>query len=142
MQPCGDQSERNLRNSLPWLSLGSIALLALTLVSCLPWQWDYLVEATGRATQEEITEQFGAPIETKNLEGEGSLWIYRYEVKGGWLIGRRGDMVGGAPCMEYRLTFDSKKVLRYWTRQPCGMVQGGGSLPATYEKSMGNADKF
>jgi hypothetical protein len=33
----------------------------------------------------------------------------------------RGDMMGGAPCIEYFLTFDQRKVLIYWTRQPCGM---------------------
>lgn len=117
--------------------LGIVALLALTLASCLPSQWSYLGEATGRATQADVKERFGEPLQTKGLENEGSLWVYRYEVKDGWLMGMRGDMMGGASCIEYLLTFDSQKVLRYWTRQPCGLAQVGGGLPGKFEKSGG-----
>jgi hypothetical protein len=103
------------------VSLGLVALmLALVLTACLPSQWDYLVEATGQATQEDVRERFGAPRRSQDLEDGGSLWVYRYNVRSS-LAGMRGDMMGGAPCIEYFLTFDRAKVLIYWTRQPCGM---------------------
>ncbi len=113
------------------------AILAVILTSCLPSQWEYLVESTGRATQEEVTDRLGAPFQTESLEDGGSLWTYRYEVRSSVFVGSRGDMVGGAPCIEYLLTFDRKKVLTYWTRQLCGMVHVGASLPGKYEKSGG-----
>ena len=143
MQPYRDQSGRELRNSRARLGLGMgiMGLLALTLASCLPSQWSYLGESTDRATQEEVTDRLGTPLQTKSLEDEGSLWVYRYEVRSS-LVGRRGDMVGGAPCIEYLLTFDGKKVLRYWTRQHCGMVQAGASLPGKYDKSGDNGGKL
>ncbi|TAJ24977.1 MAG: hypothetical protein EPO64_08760 [Nitrospirae bacterium] len=106
-----------------WVSLG-LGIVALLLTACLPWQWDYLNEATGRVTQKDVKERFGAPLRTKALENEGSLWVYRYEVRSS-LVGMRGDMVGGAPCIEYLLTFDGKNVLTYWTRQPCGLAHKG-----------------
>lgn len=115
-----------------WLSLG-LGIVALLLAACLPWQWDYLGEVTGRATQKDVKERFGAPLQTKALENEGSLWVYRYEVRSS-LVGMRGDMVAGSPCIEYLLTFDSRKVLVYWTRQPCGLASVGGSPPGKYEK--------
>lgn len=120
MRSCRNRSRRGLRISRPrfGLGVGLVTLLALLLASCLPWQWDYLFEATGRATQKEVRERFGTPLKTKSLEDEGALWVYRYEVRSS-LVGWRGDMFGGAPCIEYLLTFDSKTVLRYWTRQPC-----------------------
>lgn len=144
MQPYRDQSEREQRNSRARLGLGMgiMALLTLVLASCLPSQWSYLGESTDQATQEEVQDRLGAPFQTESLEDEGSLWTYRYEVKGSWLTGRRGDMVGGAPCIEYLLTFDSKKVLRYWTRQLCGMVHVGGTVPGTYGKFGESAGKL
>ncbi len=122
-----------LRNGRSWLSLG-MGIVALMLVSCLPSQWEYLDEATGRATQKDVKERFGAPLRTKALEHEGSLWVYRYEVRSS-LVGMRGDMVGGSPCIEYLLTFDGRNVLVYWTRQPCGLVSVGGSPPGKYDKT-------
>lgn len=115
-----DTSRRGLRISRLRVGLGAglVMVVAILLASCLPWQWDYLFESTGRATQKDVRARFGTPLKTKSLEDEGALWVYRYEVRSS-LIGWRGDMFGGAPCIEYRLTFDSKTVLRYWTRQPC-----------------------
>ncbi|MEW6543921.1 MAG: hypothetical protein AB1411_09965 [Nitrospirota bacterium] len=112
------QSDRDVKKRRAILGLVMTPVLALVLTSCLPWQWDYLVEANGRATQEEIRERFGAPFQTEDFEDRSSLWTYRYEVRSSPIF-RRGDMIGGLPCVEYVLTFDRKKILTYWTRQPC-----------------------
>ncbi len=93
-------------------ALGSI------LVSCVPTQWEYLIEAADRATEDDVKARFGPPLLTKSLEEGGSVWTYRYEETSSWR-GKRGDMVGGLPCTEYVLNFDGQKILRYWVRQPC-----------------------
>jgi len=91
---------------------------ALFLVSCLPSQWEYLVEATDRATEDEVRTRMGTPALTKAMPDGDSVWTYRYEVRSSW-VGNRGDMVGGSPCIEYALTFDAQEILRHWVRRPC-----------------------
>ncbi len=98
--------------------LTAALVLACLLNSCVPAQWEYLVEATDRATQEDVENHFGAPHTTTSLEDSHSLWTYRYETTSSWW-GKRGDMVGGLPCTEYLLTFDGQKILKYWVRQDC-----------------------
>lgn len=93
-------------------------LLPLIVSACLPSQWEYLVEANGRATEDDVRNRFGVPVSIKTFEDQSANWTYRYEVKTSWL-GRRGDMVGGAPCIEYELTFDQQEVLAHWVRRPC-----------------------
>ncbi|HEV8540166.1 MAG TPA: hypothetical protein VGQ60_03295 [Nitrospiraceae bacterium] len=95
--------------------------MMLGLTGCLPSQWEYLVEHNGRVTQEQIKDRFGDPYlirDIHELDEQGTMWTYRYEVKGS-PIGRRGDMIGGQPCIEYVLTFNDQKILANWTRQPC-----------------------
>jgi hypothetical protein len=94
------------------------AALALSLTACAGKHVNYLQEANGRATQEDVRKEMGEPKETRVLDDGTTQWIYRYEVRSS-LIFRRGDMVGGSPCVDYALLFDSKNVLSYWTRQPC-----------------------
>lgn len=100
--------------------LGSLlcAILALLLVSCVPWPWEYLDTAADRATQEDVARQLGAPSQTRSVDENGWVWTYRYTAPSS-LVGRRGDMLGGFPCVEYVLTFDEQKILRHWVRQPC-----------------------
>jgi len=98
--------------------LMAASALAFVLTACVPAQWDYLIEATDRATQEDVEDHLGAPDSVKVLEDDNSLWTYRYESTSSWW-GKRSDMVGGLPCAEYRLTFDRQKILRYWVRQDC-----------------------
>ncbi|HKW85600.1 MAG TPA: hypothetical protein VJM82_00865 [Nitrospiraceae bacterium] len=107
----------DLRRTQPTV-IATAGALSLFLVSCVPWQWDYLIEAAGRATQDDVQKRFGAPLLTKSLGESGSSWTYRYEVKSSF-VGRRGDMLGGAACIEYLLTFDTQEILTYWVRQPC-----------------------
>jgi hypothetical protein len=91
---------------------------AFMLTACVPAQWDYLIEAIDRATQEDVENHLGAPDSVTALEDNSSLWTYRFESKSSWW-GKRSDMVGGLPCAEYLLTFDGQKILRYWVRQDC-----------------------
>jgi hypothetical protein len=104
--------------------------MMLVFTGCLPSQWEYLVENNGRATQEDIKDRFGDPYQVKDikdLDEQGTMWTYRYEVKSS-PIGRRGDMIGGAPCIEYVLTFNDQKILANWTRQPCSRFKIKPSL--------------
>lgn len=97
-----------------------IAGLTFSLAACLPSQWEYLGKANGHATQEEVKDRLGEPFQTKTLADQTQVWTYRYEVNS--FPGIRGDMRGGAPCMDYILRFDSRQVLNYWTRQPCSTL--------------------
>lgn len=97
-----------------------IASLILSLAACMPSQYEYLGQANGHATQEEIKDRLGEPFQTKTLSDQTQVWTYRYEVNS--FPGIRGDMRGGAPCMDYILRFDSKQILNYWTRQPCSTL--------------------
>jgi len=98
------------------------AALLLSLPACAGKHWNYLHEAKGRATQEDIRKEMGEPRETRVLDDGTTQWTYRYETRSS-LIFRRGDMLGGFPCVDYALLFDSKNVLSYWTRQPCQVTE-------------------
>jgi len=97
-----------------------VAGLTLSLAACMPSQYEYLGQANGHATQGEIKERLGEPHQTQTLPDQTQVWTYRYEVNS--FPGIRGDMRGGAPCIDYILRFDSKQVLNYWTRQPCSAL--------------------
>jgi len=112
------EADMGLGNTQPMCVLVAIAALSLLLVSCVPWQWEYLINATDRVTQDDVKKRFGDPLLAKNLDEGDSIWTYRYEVSSSFWM-RRGDMVGGQRCIEYLLTFDIEEVLRYWVRQPC-----------------------
>jgi hypothetical protein len=95
-----------------------VGLISLLLTACMPWQTKYLGPNTGKATQEEVKDKFGDPLKVKDAGELGTMWTYHYEVRSS-LIHRRGDMIGGNPCVEYDLTFDHRNILTYWTRRPC-----------------------
>jgi len=101
-----------------WVGRSLVLLACLTVSACLPSQWEYLVRATDRATEDEVRNRFGVPYAIKTFEDLTSSWTYRYERKSSWTQ-RRGDMIAGAPCIEYELTFDRQEVLRSWVRRPC-----------------------
>ena len=107
-----------LKKPRPASGLVMAALFCLALVACLPSQWEYLIDAADRATQDEVRKRMGSPSLTMQMPDGESVWTYRYEVRSS-LVGRRGDMVGGSPCMEYVLTFDAQEILRHWVRRPC-----------------------
>lgn len=98
------------------------ATLLLSLPACAGKHWNYLHEANGTATQEDIRKEMGEPKETRALDDGTTQWLYRYEVRSSFIF-RRGDMIGGFPCVDYALLFDSRNVLSYWTRQPCPVTE-------------------
>ena len=112
------ESDMGPRRTQPTCVLVAAATLSLLLVSCVPWQWEYLINATDRVTQDDVHKRFGDPLLAKSFGESDSIWTYRYEVSSSFWM-RRGDMVGGQRCIEYLLTFDIEEVLRYWVRQPC-----------------------
>ena len=107
-----------LQRTPPRLGILVAVIFSLLLSSCVPWQWEYLINANDRATQDEVRQKMGSQNLTKSLDGSESVWTYRYEVSGSFLM-RRGDMIGGQRCIEYVLNFDAQQILRNWVRQPC-----------------------
>jgi len=112
------EAKTRVKRTLSLLGLLVTAIVSLVLNSCIPSQWEYLINANDRATQGEVRRQMGAPNLMKSLRENESIWTYRHEVSSSF-VGRRGDMVGGQRCIEYVLTFDAQQVLRHWVRQPC-----------------------
>lgn len=70
----------------------------------------YLRMAQDHATQDEVTQQLGPPLEARSLETGGSLWRYEYY---GYNGGDR-NTPGQIWCDHYSLTFDNQAVLRHW----------------------------
>ncbi|MEK7267943.1 MAG: hypothetical protein AAB093_00930 [Nitrospirota bacterium] len=98
----------------------SLALMAVVLV--LPGcgllgtrQVTYLEQATDRATQEEVLQEFGEPVEQRTLDDGITELTFRYS---GVSMAMMMD-VTDVWCVEYVLTFDTDKILRNWVRQDC-----------------------
>lgn len=106
-----------------------IVLLGLVLVAAgcafvLPKETRFLNSAQGRATQEEVKRQLGAPeLTASNPDGE-SVWVYRLREQ------QPGNRMTspGLWCDEYVLTFDYESVLRSWTHR--SHFHGGELMPA------------
>ncbi len=97
-------------------SLAKVLILLLTvatLASCTPWRVEYLEDAKGRATQDDVTMKFGPPMGERRLSTGDAVWIYRYT---GADVGQSG---GSTWCREYVLRFDPQRILREWNRQKC-----------------------
>lgn len=90
-----------------------LAVAILALASCTPWRVEYLEEATGHATQDEVAKRLGPPLSERTLTNGEAVWYYRY-MGADYTID-----TGSTWCREYILTFDEKKVLRNWVRQKC-----------------------
>lgn len=85
------------------------------LVSCTSWRVEYLEKSLDRATQDQVMKRLGPPTSTKDTEGGGSVWTYRYETSPEYSYGRQVERL---PCLEI-LTFDKQKILRGWTSRDC-----------------------
>lgn len=117
-----------------------------THVGCSHWRDSYFDDGVGVVTQEDVRKKLGKPHIVKDpFLSEETTWIYRYGVSESELdpigvrtIGQgvnalseaaasligKGGKGGGEQrervlCIRYVLTFDDKKVLRDWKREPC-----------------------
>lgn len=80
-------------------------------------QETYLEQATGKATQKEIEQEFGEPVAVQALDNGETVWVFRY-------TGVSSPMLLDVDlyevwCVEYVLTFDAEKILRHWVRRDC-----------------------
>ena len=86
-----------------------LVCLTILISACTNLSSRYLDEAKGRATQSEIIEKLGAPVEMQTLDNGESQWLYH--TKHYSSVGVR------TICQVFALRFDSGKVLREWTDQ-------------------------
>jgi hypothetical protein len=103
------------------------ALVVLTvLAGCVlfvPKESRYLKGAEGRATQQDVERQLGKPEVVSLNEAGEVVWVYRVREEE---PGNRWTSTG-LWCDEYVLTFDSRAVLRSWTRR--SHFHGGELMP-------------
>jgi hypothetical protein len=88
-----------------------ILVILVTLIGCAAtsWRTEYLKEGRGRISQDDVTLKMGPPMSVDSLSTGETVWRYQYtsaDVHQTW-------------CHEYRLTFDTHKILRDWTREKC-----------------------
>lgn len=92
-----------------------VALSALT--GCAVAKDPYLAGHVGRATEREVLARLGEPLFMLPGEGGGVRWIYR---EGDiWVTKQPAQGRAASDCLEYHLTFDSRKVLTDWTKAAC-----------------------
>jgi len=97
---------KSRRNGIPSILAAATVFSAVLVGSCTV---DYLNEAVGRATKQEVIQRLGQPTEEKHsFTYGGPLLIY----------GGRGPSGGyknfAGSCNETRLSFDSNEILRDW----------------------------
>lgn len=98
-----------------------VFLIALTLVACGPsWRARFLGESVDQATRDSVTKRLGAPHFTRELDADGSVWVYQYKGSRPFFTTFRSyTQAGGSYCTEFILIFDEKKILREWRKQDC-----------------------
>ena len=96
---------------LPWhICVSTIVMMA----GCglfVPKETRYLMSAKNHATQTEVIEQLGKPIDSKVAATGNSIWVYHVRTL------QRGNYrtASGEWCDEYVLMFDKQGTLRDWT---------------------------
>jgi len=90
----------------------------------LPKETRYLMSAKGHASQTEVMEHLGKPIDTKVSPTGDVVWIYHVRV----LQPGNRMTAPGAWCDEYVLAFDQQEVLRDWLHR--SYFHGGETMPA------------
>jgi hypothetical protein len=83
----------------------------VTVIGCAAtsWRTEYLKEGLGRVSQDDVTLKLGPPLSTDSLSTGETVWRYQYtsaDVHQTW-------------CHEYRLKFDTHKILREWAPESC-----------------------
>ena len=91
--------------------LGILLVTGVLVSACIltPWRVNYLTEATGHATQDDVAQSLGPPHLTQTLDSGQIVWLYKYP----------GAIGGDSYCRQYILTFDTQRILRSWVRQNC-----------------------
>ncbi len=104
------------------ISLWGVAAMMLGCALFIPKETRYLEGVQGRATQDEVRQQLGAPKFTET-QAEATIWVYQVRKH------QPGDrvVVAGAWCDEYVLTFDDRAVLQRWTHR--SYFHGGEVMP-------------
>ncbi|HXX73977.1 MAG TPA: hypothetical protein VEI50_02505 [Nitrospiraceae bacterium] len=82
------------------------------LIGCASLKDQYLDKSIGKATQEDIVQQFGLPTEERELPTGGRMWLYRFK--------RYSPVASSSVCDGYELQFDDQKILTQWNRFSCG----------------------
>jgi len=107
--------------------------LAAGCVLVVPKETRYLQSAQGRATQEEVREQLGAPRSVRASPAGETIWVYEVrELEPG---AQNTWAAAGSWCDEYALTFDKDGVLRAWTHR--SFFHGGENMPAACNAMLG-----
>jgi hypothetical protein len=107
--------------------LSTVALIVLGAGCALlePSQVTYLRQAQNTATQEDVKQKLGPPLQVRASEAGGTEWYYEF------FAYDAGDRIhpGVSWCDQYWLTFDDQALLRRWThketrettRLPCSL---------------------
>ncbi len=86
-------------------------------LGCAVQKEPYLQGHVGRATEQDVRAKFGEPRFMQPGEGGGIRWVYREG--DGWFVSKSTPSGTSPDCVEYHLSFDSRKVLTDWTKTAC-----------------------
>ena len=94
-----------------WKSIACIVFVSLSSCRALitPPKQLYLEDATGKATQEEVVQKWGQPLEQRKLSSGESVWVYRETLHGAY---------GHEECQAYELIFNDQ-ILKRWNEAHC-----------------------
>lgn len=84
----------------------TLACLTVFIIGCTSTRDQYLDEARGRATQDEIVKKWGQPMEDRPLDTGDSMWLYRFK--------RYSTVQRTTICDVFELRFDRQRVLQHW----------------------------
>ncbi len=89
----------------------------------VPKETRYLISARNHASQEQVRENLGPPVETKVTSTGDAVWVYHVrQLQPGNYLSAPGDW-----CDEYALVFDQQGVLRDWGHR--SYFHGGEVMP-------------
>ena len=94
-----------------WKIIACIVFVSLSSCRALitPPKQLYLEDATGKATQEEVVQKWGQPLEQRKLSSGESVWVYRETLHGAY---------GHEECQAYELIFNDQ-ILKRWNEARC-----------------------
>jgi len=114
----GWQGEELTEKAFLWMGdvMRGLLLFSLLILSAcallIPPECRYLKAAQHHATMADVQERLGVPL-TRNVTPNGTTWLYEVLEE---QPTHRGTPTGFW-CDEYRVSFDSKGILRAWTHR-------------------------